>query len=250
MLTPEEYIQLKPRDAWLHAIDVLRHVLKGDTKQTCFRDPNDGVAGKACLAELRAALEKHSPDGAFDTVLEQHVITSPKRVARTSDSGDFDPDRYFAGDERCFEEWEKHDLPSGDGLTLLIDADISWAARGDSDMAKRHERAYRLCLQAEAEGVPCRVVASFCSEIREFRKYLHLFLIIKDWRDPIFPGIWGAMQSNLTCNALINTIMDYLVGTSTHGNGSPRPFDPAPYMLGEEFRVLEPRRNLIGGQPA
>ena len=109
-----------------------------------------------------------------------------------------------------------------------------------------HQKAYGIALRAEADGVPCRVIAIHGLEIPEFTGVnAERWMIIKDFNDPIFPGIWGAFKNNATTNTFNNVCEDYLYGTSCPGNGGVRPVDVSKDFADEEVIILEPANRII-----
>ncbi len=78
-------------------------------------------------------------------------------------------------------------------------------------------------MKYEGEDIPCRVICALGISIPE--RYgqdpLKIYSVIKDYSDPIFPGIWGAIRNNADTNSFVNVIMDFMVGTRCGGNGTP-----------------------------
>jgi hypothetical protein len=95
-------------------------------------------------------------------------------------------------------------------------------AREANYMEKRHKLVYKLCASARNENQAIRIVAANSVEYSETSPRKDIFLLmIKDFSEPLFENIWGALRTNATCNDLVNCIMDYLVGTADGGNGRP-----------------------------
>lgn len=247
MVTAEEYIKRPTPLIWMHALDILRHVLKGDTEQTAFKDnisPN-----RTCLQELRKDLEEHLKyDPGFDELVERTNFRAKRRVPMWDDSGDLEVGAYIDREELCFTDYPKVDRPDTNGITITFDMFVAWKDRDGDYMIERHRKAYELAVQAEAEGVPCRVIGVVTSKIPEFSETCRCFAVIKDFNDPIFPGIWGALKTNRTTNNFINTIADFLVGTRQCGNWYPTPTFMEREFAEDEVIVLAPATNLVPGK--
>jgi hypothetical protein len=217
MLTPQEYIERNPPVAWLHGLDVLEWVLRGDTKATIYKhhDPQPG-----CLSDLRREIETHPAEpGSFDEILEDVFHRASRSREIPSEIGDLDIDRYLGGDPKCFDEVirERFERPA---LTIVLDMCIPWRERDDPDMAPRHRKVYALALKAEAEGRPCRVVSVGAEKVPESQETIRFYVVIKDYNEPIYPGLWGGLKTNRSANDFLNCIMDYLHGTRDRANGT------------------------------
>ncbi|MBW1799378.1 MAG: hypothetical protein JRJ85_01480 [Deltaproteobacteria bacterium] len=244
MLTPEEYIQKKPDIAWLYGLDVLEHCLQGDSEKTAYE--NKDVSWDR-LDGLRAELEKHKKaDMMFDEIRENVCLDGLKIEEVSSETGDLNIERYLDGNDRCFDEYIKEMNDDAlDGVSVFMDMAIDWSQRNDNQMIARHRRIYEICLECEAANVPCRVIAAAGVDIPELDKPLKLFIVIKDYNDPIFPGLWGAFKTNMSTNDFLNVVMDLLVGTICAGNGAPVPIHVRNAVdEEEEIRIINGERVL------
>jgi hypothetical protein len=244
MNTVAEWIKHPTPRPWFHALDVLSHVLKGDEKQTAFKDPVP-AAGRVHLDTLRAELERHKEhDKGFDEITERTNFRARRRKATWDESGDLETGAFIDKEERCFLDYPKVDTVQTNGITILIDGALPYQDRHDSYMLERHRKAYEIAIQAEADAVPCRVVFAESLQIPEIDQSMMIYLIIKDFNDPIFPGIWGALKNNTTTNDLINVISDYILGTRAWGNGTHVHGDVAQDFEAEDVIILDPVKFL------
>lgn len=244
MVTAREFIQNPTSKLWAHGLEILRHTLKGDWTDTAFKHPLDPYSSR-CLDEMRAELERHMDrDREFDELVERTNFRAKRRVSQWDDSGDLEVGAYIDREELCFVDWPKMEAPQQKGITILIDAAVPWCDRDENYMVEGHKKAYEIAVQAEADGVPCRVVAVYSVAIPEFAKPSVRYIVIKDFHDPIFPGIWGALKSNKTTNNLINTTEDYLVGTRAPGNGSITSIYSGDEFAEDDVIVIEPATRI------
>ena len=246
MNTCKEYIENPRPRVWLHALDVLTHVLRGDPKATAFKD-EPGASAERHLENLREVMSEHmGRDGRFDEMVERTDFRRRRRVPQWDYAGGLDVGAYIDKRERCFVDYQKAEVIRKDGITILIDAGVPWRCREENNMELCHQKAYDIALQAEADGVPCRVIAIHGLEIPEFPDALaERRLVIKDYDDPIFPGIWGAFKNNATTNTFNNVCEDYLIGTSCPGNGTVSRVDVSKDFEDEEVIILEPANRII-----
>lgn len=243
MITPDEYIEIKPQVAWIHALDVLKHVLKGDHTETAYKDDDPS---EKFFRELTKEMQKHSKvaDDAFLEIQDECYMPVKKYKAFASDcDGEFDVDSFLDNDERCFREDLKV-RSRKPALTLVFDMGIPYGERDGKEMEERHQIIYRMTMEAMSEGRPIRVIAASVCRIDEFyTNPFRLYMIVKDFSDPIFPGIWGALKNNKCTNSLANVIYDYLVGTHTSSNGYPEYWNAAKDLdEGDEVIVVRPKR--------
>jgi len=215
MLTPKEFIEERPDEAHLYGLELFEHILQGDTKQTAYKD---GSPNRAVFDEFQSEMGKHAaPDGLADAY-EDTFRKDYEVVPTKSDGGELILERYIEGDDKPFDEWIKVESYKP-AITIVMDAIIPWNEREGSKMKERHDKIYRIVAEAEAEGRPCRVIAVIAFGIPEKRNPLVLYITIKDYKDPIFTGIWGALKTNKASNCLANAIADFLIGTKDAGNG-------------------------------
>jgi len=232
-------------DLWFEGQDLLQYVLRGDRSQeaTIFGDLKHETD---LLKTLQDALQDR---GDLTDAFNEAFLGSynPQRKTRyfTSDSGDFSVDDYIDNmhDAGClFFEDEEPVYKPRPACTLGLDLAIPWSERHGADMTPRHSEAYSLTAEAESLASPLRVVAVLGTEIPEVHNTIHVFVTIKDFDDPIFPAIWGLLKSNLTANAAINVIMDYVIGTAHHGNGTPTDTVLADHLPDDECQVIQGKR--------
>jgi hypothetical protein len=244
MLTPEEYIEMKPESVWIHALDVLDHCLRGVVENTAYGCTS---ASTSHLNDLKDAMGTKDEGKKFNEILKDTFRKTPKAKPRMADEGDLVLDSYLNGEERCFEEFFKENVYSA-ATTVVMDIAIAAAERDGPEMEIRHEKIYKIACDAEAKGDPCRVIAAAGVDIPETEDPIKLLFVIKDYDDPIFPGIWGAMETNATTNTFLNVVMDYLVGTHSTGNGSPAVIDLSDEVPpDEDVIVLNSRRIIYRG---
>lgn len=274
MLTPQEYIDIKPRVAWLYGLEVLHHILQGDIKQTAYLDPSPA---RGYLDALRAEMEAHKVQDDFDSIIEEKYKTEYRVKPLDSEMGELDVDRFLGSNPRCFNEYDKHAEPKA-GITIAFEYTMEYAGRTGSEMLTTHKECYAIAAECEGNQIPCRVIACGCIQIPEIRpsmemprgsrfkqredyhkaykkyeelerlSYLRSYIVVKDYQDPIFPGIWGAFKNNKASNDFTNVFMDYLVGTSDMGNGTLRKFDIQEDIEADEIQLINPRWLTCGTQ--
>lgn len=267
MLSCEEYIYIKPKVAWLYGLDVLHHVLRGDIKQTAY---GDHCPARGYLDALRAEMESHKVQDDFSSIIEEKYKTEYRVKPLDSEIGELDVDRYLDTNPRCFNEYHKYAEPKA-GITIAFEYSMEYGARMGSEMLTTHKECYAIAAECEGNQVPCRVIACGCIQIPELRPkkdrprsadykkssdyheaykkwdaveksmYLRSYIIVKDYQDPIFPGIWGAFKDNKSSNDFTNVFMDYLVGTRDGGNGTLRTFDIQGDIEADEIQLINPR---------
>ena len=267
MLTPQEYIDIKPKVAWLYGLDVLTHVLQGDHNQTAYKDCSPA---KGYLRSLSAELGEHKVQDDFDTIIEERYKTEYRVEPLDSEMGELDVDKFLDSNPRCFNEYHK-DAHIRAGITIAFEFSMEYGARDGSEMLTTHKECYAIAAECEANQTPCRVIACGCLQIPELKpsgdrphrgrfanteaymkahkKYDELeksmffraYIIVKDYQDPIFPGIWGAFKDNRSSNDFTNVLMDYLVGTRASGNGHLRAFNIEEDIEADEIQLINPR---------
>jgi len=218
MMTVKEYIFNKmPDRTFLYMPDVVNHILKKDTRKTVFKCPEfEGYAFDSFVESLKTPPE---PPEIFDSCLDSY---SPRRRHKEldADSGDIEIDRYLNGDPRPFIDVFSFQTPRP-ARTILIDSCLSGSQRNDDTITDQHKAVYREALRAEAEGTPFRVIACRSSKIEELRSPYTVYIVIKDWNDPIFPNIWGSLKTSATTNDFGNCFQDFVTGSHSSGNGFP-----------------------------
>lgn len=228
------------RSVYLHAIDVVRHVLKADETETLYKAPNqrNKMSNNDFIEELRAGMEQRVDKADFIRIRdEKYADIGKKWTIHKGETGDIDVDRYIDRDELPFDEpfRTKREKPA---MFIVFDTTVPYRDRYSNYMADRHREIYNLVLQCEAEQVPCKVVS--VSHIGYPEGNLRIHLTIKDWNDPIFPGIWGAYASNLTTNAFANMVSMFLVGTKRSTNGECMRFNIREDYPYEDITLINP----------
>lgn len=240
MITVSEYIARKmPPRSFLAMPDVVSHILKHDTRQTVFKC-HDVI--DSCFDGFVKSL-KTPPETPqiFNSCLEAY---SPRRRHKEldADAGNLDIDRYLNHDPRPFSDvftiYEQRPA-----RTILIDSCISSSERDDDHTTDQHKAVYMEALKAEAEGTPLRVIACRTSQIDELTAPYTVYIILKDWTDPIFPNIWGALKTSETTNDFGNCFQDYITGSHNSTNGTPRTtYYETDFPPDEEIILINPLR--------
>jgi hypothetical protein len=239
MVKPEDWIKNPVNSCWVHGMDALEHIFKGDTQKTAYKFPE--TAGPDHLGELREEMARPLDPGDFLEVLDLQDYSRPRRRPRRAPEGDFDIDDYLAGEREPFTEWVKEPREVR-ALTIILEITVPWGDRTKPYMAPRHKRVYSLALEAENRGIPCRVVAALLIKIPEKREIFRLYAMIKDYADPIFPQLWGGIKTNKAANAFWNSLTDYLVGTRELCNGTASRWDVArDFPEDEEVVLIDPK---------
>lgn len=241
-MKPKEILQFEtlPEVVWLHGLDLLEHILQGDTEQTFFRSTMDH---KDLLEQLQEELQKVEEDK-FQEINEELGKRKAQFIEFKDEEGDFDPEAYIEGDDFVFIEEEKQHQ-QGKGLNLFIDLSIPWHDRTKKDMQKRHEQVYSLALERESYNYPTRVIAAYSAKIMEKENPIKVFVVLKDYDDPIFPGLWGGLKNNKTGNCFLNCIQNYFIGTGSMGNGHIERISLSKIVQDEEFSIIEPRTGFL-----
>lgn len=218
MIKAKEYIANPKSRVWIHGLELLRHVLQGDTQQTAYK--NEDCDGKH-LRRLGDDLAEHAAEtNGCSEIFEKTYRERKKTIEEDDFMGDFDIDNYLAGQQKVFRSTRRVKKKKA-AITMVMDCGINGGETGGKEMEKRHEKIYRIAAKCARENRPCRVIAAAFIDIPEIKKgHLRLFIIIKNYSDPIYPGIWGAFKTNRSTNTFLNVIMDYFVGTDAWGNGT------------------------------
>jgi len=223
-MTAEEYIRLKPSVLWIHNLDLLEHVLKADPMATAYKTTKEPSwrAHETFVQEM----EKVVPIDGFRRI-EEGFNKRLTTVDVASEQGSLNVDRYIGGDQLCFDEPVKRYRPKL-ARTIIFDYGKNYGEQDGNDCLERYHEVYKQVLEAEENGEPCRVVGGEGHQFREIQKEGHhclkLFVVIKDYTEPIFPAIWACIKTNKAAWALGNVIADFLVGTNEHSNGRAVPF--------------------------
>lgn len=258
LLTPDQWIDNPVQDFWVHGLALVSHILQGRKARRAwngaYKDNTD-----LYMSEMVRAMEEHSKkDEGFNEVVEGCYRRKPRFIQRRGLEGDFDTDLWLARGGLTLEPGAPNDfffedvkVPRDDAstLTIVIDASIPYADRGTPHMAARHKQAYNLALKAEGEGRPCRVIAFSKLGFAE-RQDVRVITIVKDFDDPVFPGIWGIFSGSTEANAAINVYSNALFGTRSRGNAMIRFIEAQEireqYFPGEEVVFAKPTTFIRG----
>ena len=246
-LTPQQYLDLpKRRQPWayyFHILEVVKHCLKGDPSQTLYKDQRPA---RQHFEDFREAMEERQKEDNFQEILQNNYRPLRRFKEVASDQGELDIGACIRkrinpnSEEQIFKE-EIQVVKRQPALTILLDAAINFAGRESSEMTARHKEVYSLTVHCMSVGRPVRVIACKVQRFTERRQKVAFFFILKDYSDPIFPGIWGALQSNRTANDFANTFMDYFVGTRHRGNGYPVDWNVSEYFDLHNTTVIMPK---------
>lgn len=226
-MTPDEYVKagkeswLKNPVAWVHGLDLMEHILQADPKQvTMETDLND--INHRQIETMRDSMsersEKHEEE--FKQLTENSYMPKKRYTTQKSDSGEFCLDSFLNGEEQVFEDPVKI-LSQGRAVTILYDVGVTWYERSQNFMEERHKKVYTITAEMMSVNRPVRVIAVLGEECCDIPKPSVIFAVIKEFSDPIFPGIWGCFTNNKSTNAWVNCVQDYFVGTEDIGNGRP-----------------------------
>lgn len=251
MQTVAEWLKNPQPVMWFHAIDAFKHILKGDTKETWFKD-KAASSHHDYLQIVREAMAEHRVfDRGFQEIVERTEFTGRRSKPVKDDCGDLDIGLFLDGDQDCFYDYPKAEVPQYRGVTIAFDITVCYGERDQTYMIDRHREAYRLAVQHEADGIPCRVIGvlGVCDipelEDAPCRGKMKVFFIVKDYTDPIFPGIWAAFKSNISTNAVWNSTSDYIIGTKCPGNGTRDYTRISDFIEDDEVVVLQPASMLM-----
>lgn len=244
--TPAEYLENEsiPEMVFVHGLDMLEHVLKKDNEHSFLKNEQGDKARH--VDWLNEELAKHEGQDNFEEITEELGEKKAQFKEYADEEGEFDVDAYLNGEELVFKQEEKL-YEQGKGHNLLIDMSIPFGDRGKKDMAKRHESVYNTVIEREAQCYPTRVMAAFylkSEEIKNKKKGAMFFIVIKDYEDPIFPGLWGALKNNETANSFLNSIASYFIGLFSGGNGRPSEVTISKW-LDEEFTIVQPSTGFL-----
>lgn len=244
MLTAAEYIKEKPTTLYIHGLEALKHCLKGDYQQTAYRDPNPDMTRLAMFQDEITRHVENAQD--FNEHYKDKLKLGKTRKRHKSTSGDFNTERYINGSKRPFDASRKT-IGGQRGVTVLFCAGINAQDVNGKIMEERHKRAYDFAAKCFNERRPCRIIAvkwnQYIHESTQPFKTFKLYVIVKDFNDPLFPTIWGAYKTNASTNMWSNIMWDFLIGTHSDGHGQPS----AAYVL-EDFQ--EDRIHVISDPKA
>jgi len=237
MISAKEHIQRQSEVVWITSIELLKHVLQADRKQTYYKDKNPSWSHYYALSKaIDEELKK--PDDCKEIMKKKYTRIRKRRKPFYSDIGELDIERFIELEPRCFQQYDKKRVFKA-SLTIALDIAIPYGERGTSKMAKRHKKVYERVAQCQVHRQPVRVIACSRTQIPETEKGITLFIIIKNYREPIYPAIWGALKTSTTTNDFLNVIMDYFIGTRSGGNGSPVNMYLEDYIKHSDVEILD-----------
>jgi hypothetical protein len=243
MLTPREWIQDKNRAPylWVSGLDLFKYLLQGDITQTAYGCTE--MSDHDHFGEFKRAMTEHVHDTSFDQI-QHDVLSRPKNVYKeiSADTGDLDIGAYVANDTKKFTDNQRKRVYKH-ALTLVLDFGFNYSERNHDEMNDYHKQVYAVAFKAFSEKRPCRVIAAMaiqCSEIPDGMRY---YIVLKDFSEPLYPGVWGVFQNNAYSNSFVNVLQDYILGTHDLANGHVCHWNIAKDMPdGSEIIVL-PRPN-------
>ena len=159
-------------------------------------------------------------------IYDNAFVPKDKYRVTYDDTGSLDVGSFIAGEDFCFED-EQLRRSQQPAMSAILDISVPWKNREDTYMIKRHRKVYDLVAQCDSEDRPIQIVGAYARKFPELKKTLTLFIVIKDYNDPIFPSIWGGLKDNACTNTFINVIADYFIGTHSQGNGDKRSIENA-----------------------
>ncbi len=228
--TPEEWMDNPTNDFWVHGLAMVSHLLQGRKARRAwdgrYKDSTDHVHARDGSFHGGAREERRR----FNATVEATFKKKPRFTQRRGFEGDFDVDGWLErgglelkpdAPQDFFMESVKEPRDDMSTLTIVLDASVPYDHRGDGTMQERHRQSYQLALRAEGDGRPCRVV-TFSRQNYPEMDPLNWLTIVKDFDDPIFPGIWGVFATSIAANAVLNVAANAMFGTKCSGNGYSR----------------------------
>ena len=213
----KKYDRLPPDNVlWFHGLELMDHLVQGDYEQTFWKHPYPDYS---FLDEMREAMSNRNVDPRFAEIVENSYCSKEQWVETWDEVGSFDLDSWLSGNQNCFVEVERQ-YQLGNAVSVLMSANVPYNDRSDNYMVERQRQVYEIVARCDSENRPVRVIAVLHERLSEVNP-LTAFTIIKDYDDPIFPAIWGCFFDNRTTNAFGNCFSDYMLGTSSIGNGRP-----------------------------
>jgi hypothetical protein len=244
MMTVKDYLsQQCPNTAFLSMPDVLKWTMTHTLKDTLH-----GGNGRDDRLEfhqefIKEAMTETNHD-AEDLNAELETYAPKKRHReRDADAGNLDVERYLDGDQKPFIDVFTEAAPRP-AKTILMEIGANARERDDlTTMRQRHRHIYAEVLKAEAQGEAVRVIAVDVIKYDERPDQLKRFIVIKDYLDPIFPEIWGALKTCACINSFSNLMSYTIFGTHDPGNGHHGPFKiDGDFSDDEELIIIDPKR--------
>ena len=233
---PEEWVAAPDDEdvVWVHSLDLLDYVMEGDVSKSKWKGRDRSGATYLEIIQNAMAQGPGEPDPEWYKALDK--MWKPKKKYRTRKAkagAQFNVNGFInlkAGDKhaRCFKTYYKTFEGKKEALTIVFEMCIHGGQTTGSEMQERHKEIYNAALQCEKDGIPCRVVAFTSSHAGSGRHgkgvsndlLIKYFIVVKDYNERIYPGIWGALKDNRTSNALQNCIHNYFSGTHASGNSN------------------------------
>lgn len=216
-------------DVWFHGADLLEHLERYDVEHAAFSHKSDFDRSRQSRFVEQVSAYQPEAVADFESIREQ-AAERPRRRNRSrisEDGDDLDVDAYIdALDSGRRDVWIEDVVlveRRADAVEIVFDATVPWSSRRADWMRRRQAEAYKLALQCEQNGTPCRVVAVYANKFRRDElggKAVVFHIVVKDYAEPIFPTLWGAFTDNATCNDMLNLVAETVVGTGLGGNGN------------------------------
>jgi len=238
MLTPSEYLKEsfpENNTLWLSGMDIIRHCLQKDVKQTFFNDNSPHTNYWDAFSE--AMQDRAQAEDNFQEIYDNTYQPKQKPLIIQDDSGILDVSAFIAKEELCFES-EINFIDNTDAVSVIMDMFIPFRDSEETYMVTRHQKVYDLIAQCDAENRPIQVVGALSLEIPELSEPFKCFIIIKDYSDPIFPTLWGVLKNNKTANNFLNVIMDFFIGTRDEGNGTLKEINNAEQYFADHENLI------------
>ena len=238
MLTPSEYLKNgvpKNQELWLNGIDIVAHCLQKDYSQSFYQDSSPSTQRYDDWAD--AMQSKVIIDDGFQDIYDNAYAPKKRWFSTFDDTGAFDVSSYISKEEFCFEN-ERAIKSNYDALSIIIDMMVPYGDRDCPYMVNRHKKVYELIAQCDSDSRPVQVVAVQNIKIPELNETLKMFIIVKDYTDTIFPSIWGSLKNNESANNFCNVLMDYFIGTTIKGNGTPTTLEHAEKYFSDNEELI------------
>jgi hypothetical protein len=248
MQTTQDYINNPSPVMWLHGLDALDYILNGPqtTAGTAYKGEVTADNFRHLEVLKREMEELPEPNG-FADLAAGVEWSRPRRRPVRAQEGEFDLDLYLDREPECFWDYVK-DPQTVQAVTIILEFNIPYDDRFETYIADRHQKVYKLALEAEAQGLPCRVVAAKANDIGHAPGYpkgevFRSYIVLKDYSDPIFPGLWGGLKNNLAANSFANCLWDFIVGSWMGGNAHQADWNISQdFPEDEELILIEPKR--------
>jgi len=180
----------------------------------------DGEAsvGDTTLNDITTAMtDKIEEDNFVDII--QKTNQARQVVEHMADTGSLNIDAYLNKEKLVFEDPEFVRRPSY-AIEMIIPVAVAWSQRILHWVELSHKISYTITSYARANKIPTRVWLTTASNFPETIKDKHrdrtfrILMLLKDYSDPIYPGMWSIFSNNKNANSLCCLIADRLVGTN------------------------------------